>query len=358
VKNKPDSYNALGLMSGTSLDGVDLAYCNFTFQDGRWNYAILFAETLAYTTEWRSRLAGIENGSAYELTACDIEYGSLLGKLAKDFIRRHDLTPDFIASHGHTIFHRPSLGITLQIGRGSVIAAETSIPVICDFRSSDVALGGQGAPLVPAGDRLLFHEFDYCLNLGGFANISFEKGSERIAFDVCPVNIVLNRLSQANGKEYDENGSMARDGILNPALFESLNSLPFYSTPPPKSLGKEWVLEECLPIIMRAGAPVHDALHTFVKHIAFQVSRALPLPGNRKLLITGGGAFNAFLVEQIIGMTGLPVIIPDPVTVNFKEALIFAFLGVLRLRGESNCLSSVTGAREDNTGGAVYTVPE
>jgi anhydro-N-acetylmuramic acid kinase len=353
-----DSYKVTGIMSGTSLDGVDIAFCTFNSEDGKWNYSIRNAETIPYPEEWRIRLANLENKSALEFVKTDADYGHFLGRTAKAFHLEHNLKPDFIASHGHTIFHQPALNFTSQIGKGSAIAAETGIPVVCDFRSTDVALGGQGAPLVPVGDKLLFGEYTYCLNLGGFANISYTESGKRIAFDICPANIVLNYLASFLHKDYDENGMLARHGILHQPLLDELNGLEFYRREPPKSLGKEWVLSEVHPLLEKYSIPVEDKLRTFVEHIVQQVSETVKSDVSFTLLLTGGGACNDFLAERIREKTSVNVVIPDPLTLNFKEALIFAFLGVLRWREEVNCLKSVTGARCDNSGGAIYLVPE
>jgi anhydro-N-acetylmuramic acid kinase len=341
-------------MSGTSLDGLDLAYCHFEFPDDKWKYKITKGQTISYSEEWQNRLRNVEKGSARELAQTDRDYGHLIGKLTKSFIAENDFHPDFIASHGHTIFHQPENRLTLQIGHGSAIAAETGFPVICDFRSVDVALGGQGAPLVPIGDRLLFADYDYCLNLGGIANISNENCGRRIAFDICPANMVLNTLANEKGMPYDANGDLARSGTVNEKLLQRLNTLDYYEKNPPKSLGKEWVMSEFFPLLKGSPIPLADKLRTVAEHISFQVSMSIPPKSKGKMLITGGGAFNTFLVEKIREKCRAEIIIPDPDTVNYKEALIFAFLGVLRWRNEVNCLRSYTGASHDNTGGAIY----
>jgi len=350
-----DVQYVLGLMSGTSLDGLDLAHCRFGLVKGRWHYRILEAETISFTKDWQQRLQMLDRLSAGDLALADVELGHLMGKLAKGFIDKHRLNPGFIASHGQTIFHQPHLKWTTQIGNGATIAAETGLPVVCDFRSTDVALGGQGAPLVPIGDRLLFPEFTFCLNLGGFANISFEREGSRIAFDICPVNMVLNSLAGMAGKVFDDRGNLARSGTLLPGLLESLNQLAFYHQAPPKSLGKEWVEEYIRPLMPDPGSGIRDQLATFCEHIAIQVGKNTGTNGADRLLVTGGGALNTYLVERIRHHAAPEVLIPDILTIQFKEALIFAFLGLLRWRGEVNCLSSVTGASRDNIGGAIYS---
>lgn len=369
---KSEVYHIIGLMSGTSLDGLDIAFCRFEFKEGRWIYQIIEAETVSYSDSWRMRLQQLDCQTAGELALADAELGHLMGGMVQSFIERHGISPLFIASHGQTIFHQPGRRLTTQIGKGAAIAAETGLPVVCDFRSLDVALGGQGAPLVPIGDRLLFPDYDYCLNLGGFANISYEQGNHRIAYDICPANLVLNALSGEAGEPFDENGEMARSGSLLPALLESLNNLPFYHHPPPKSLGKEWVDEHIWPLfneflnhesrgmrhkgtrIAYRASRIADLLNTFTEHIAIQVARNSGTDRAKKLLITGGGALNTYLVERIRHHSAPEVVLPDLQTIQFKEALIFAFLGLLRWRGEANALASVTGARRDNIGGAVY----
>jgi anhydro-N-acetylmuramic acid kinase len=341
-------------MSGTSLDGLDLAFCEFHFDGSKYHHRIIEAETIPYTSTWKERLANLENRFAIDYVATDVEYGHFLGLQTRMFLERHRLIPDFIASHGHTIFHQPRNRITSQIGRGACIAAETGLPVVCDFRSLDVALGGQGAPLVPIGDELLFGQFAYCLNIGGFANISFSHEGKRIAFDIAPANIVLNYLVMPVGLDFDRNGEMARSGRVDAALLEQFNAMDFYSYPAPKSLGKEWVLQHIHPLLAQSGLSREDQLATFTEHIAIQTGRSLSGNAEDKILVTGGGAFNCFLMERIRLHTSCTVNIPDELTVNYKEALIFAFLGLLRHRNEINCLSSVTGAVRDSSGGAVY----
>lgn len=349
-----ENLNIIGLMSGTSLDGLDIAHCTFTLEKEGWKYTLTHGETIAYSSEWRSRLSSVERGAALDLALTDVEFGHLMGTLTREFIQKHQLQPDFIASHGHTIFHQPHRKLTTQIGKGSAIAAETALPVVSDFRSLDVALGGQGAPLVPIGDQLLFHQFDYCLNLGGFANISYQQHQNRIAFDICPVNIVLNYLASKIGKSYDHDGEMASIGSVSSHLLNQLNHLPYFQQQPPKSLGKEWVVSHVLPILDSSTLRLNDLLATFCEHIAMQIASSLDQNGSKKVLITGGGALNSFLISRIKQHTQVNLEIPDSLTINFKEALIFAFLGLLRWRNEVNCLKSVTGAATNSIGGSIY----
>ncbi|MEI6682652.1 MAG: anhydro-N-acetylmuramic acid kinase [Bacteroidota bacterium] len=347
-------YNVIGLMSGTSLDGLDIACCGFTPGEDRWSFTIGCAETIPYTGQWKKILASIESGTALEFVTADTGYGHLLGRLAREFIGKHGIQPDFIASHGHTIFHQPEKGITCQIGCGAAIAAETGLRVICDFRSQDVALGGQGAPLVPIGDKLLFGDFTFCLNLGGFANISCDHADRRIAYDISPANIVLNHLARQAGYEYDPEGMMAKGGSINQPLLDIFNALPYYHLDFPKSLGKEWVIQHIHPLLTASKLPVNDLLATFCEHIAMQVARATQGKRGSSMLVTGGGAFNRFLVERIRHLCSPEIILPDNLTINYKEALIFAFLGLRRWRNEANCLRSVTGAATDSSSGAIY----
>jgi anhydro-N-acetylmuramic acid kinase len=347
-------FTVIGLMSGTSLDGLDIACCHFNLQKGHWKYRIECAETIPYTPDWKRRLSSVENRTALDLALIDAEYGHHIGRLAADFIRKKKVRPDFIASHGHTVFHQPRRRMTFQVGKGAAIAAETGIDVISDFRTSDVALGGQGAPLVPVGDRLLFGDYSACLNLGGFANISYETKNRRIAFDICPVNIVLNRLAAKKGMEFDSGGKLAQQGKLHRDLLLDLNDIRYYSLKPPKSLGKEWVLEEFIPVLNRYRIPVNDKLHTVCHHMAGVIASASESAVKGSLLVTGGGAFNHFLIGLIRAKSRQTLVVPDDLTVSFKEALIFAFLGVLRMTGSPNALRSVTGARKDSIGGAVW----
>jgi anhydro-N-acetylmuramic acid kinase len=349
-----EKYNAIGLMSGTSLDGLDIAACEFIHSDGNWTFKIRSSHTYSYSPEWKSKLAGLALADAYTLSIINVEYGHLLGRLTKTFLRNTHFKPDLIASHGHTIFHQPSRGLTLQIGSGSVIAAETGFPVVCDFRSADVALGGQGAPLVPVGDRLLFAEFDACLNLGGFANVSMELEGERIAFDICPVNIVLNRIVARLGMEYDKDGLIARTGNVDVSLLEKLNKLDYYNLKWPKSLGREWLEHEFLPSTDQFTGLEADLLRTVCEHVAIQINRSMHLQKDSRILVTGGGTRHLLLMERIRDYNNHQWIIPSNNWIDFKEALVFAFLGVLRWRGETNILRSVTGSSSNHSGGAVY----
>ena len=349
-------YNIIGTMSGTSLDGLDIAYCTFVFSNNQWTFEINSASTVRFLPKFQNKLATATQLSGLELMKLHNELGNFIGEAINGFIQKNNInisSIDSISSHGHTIFHQPNINLTTQIGNGANISSITKIPVICDFRSSDIALGGQGAPLVPIGDKTLFSEYDYCINLGGIANVSFEEDNERIAFDICPVNIVLNKLSLELGKPYDENGNLAQSGKIDNNLLNSLNNLNYYKNSNPKSLGIEWIENEIFPIINSSTISIKNKLATFVEHIAIQISKNINTT-NKKILLSGGGTFNGFLVKRIKANTNNEIIVPSKQIIDFKEALIFAFLGVLRLRKEVNCLQSVTGATQNNIGGCIY----
>ncbi len=350
--------NVLGIMSGTSVDGLDLALTHIQFDGSKIKYQLLAAETINYDREWTLRLKQAMSLSGVELVHLNHEYGQLIGHQAADFLKRHRLDCNLIASHGHTVFHQPEHGITLQTGSGADIAAITGITTVCDFRSLDVALGGQGAPLVPIGDALFFSEFDYCLNLGGIANISFHHNGQRIAFDICPANMALNFIAEQLGYRFDKDGELASKGILDQPLLEQLNGLSHYCLPHPRSLGAEWFNQQFLPIIESFDLRPEDKLHTVSHHIAYQISKALIKETNASasILITGGGAKNNFLTHLIKHYTGAAIILPESKIIDFKEAIIFALLGFLRYNHRINTLSSVTGSSINSSGGVIYRI--
>lgn len=348
-------YNIIGVMSGTSLDGIDLAHLKFEIVGEKWQFEILEAETISYTQTWLNQLKTAVGYDKEQLVALNREYTILLGKTIADFIEKHQIKNlDAVCSHGHTILHQPHNGFTLQIGNLPEIATYCAQKVVCDFRVQDVQLGGQGAPLVPIGDRILFADYQYCLNLGGFSNVSFEADGQRIAFDISPVNTVLNFYANPLGFDYDDKGQIAQSGELSPELLDALNALDFYQQPYPKSLGFEYVKETVLPLMESYAIPVQDKMRTFTEHIALQIAQALPIK-NGQLLITGGGAYNEFLIQQMQKeLPEMNLVVPEPKVLEFKEALIFGLLGVLKLRGETNVLASVTGAKHDHSSGAIY----
>ncbi len=352
---KQDFYNVIGIMSGTSLDGVDLAHIHFTIVNNKWHFKIISSETVSYTNYWIDSLKQAVDFSKSELDNLNQEYTKLLAQIITDFIKKNKIdTLDAVCSHGHTILHQPQNGFTLQIGNLPEIATLTKQNIVCDFRVQDVQLGGQGAPLVPIGDQLLFSEYDFCLNLGGFSNISFEEKGKRIAFDISPVNTVLNHYANKLGLDYDDKGKIARSGKTNNKLLEELNALDYYQKAFPKSLGFEFVKTIVLPLIEKYEIAIEDKTATFVEHIAQQT--AYVLPNNKsKILITGGGAYHDFLIERIqFYKPEIQITIPVTTILEYKEALIFALLGVLKIRNEINVLSSVTGAKEDHSSGIIY----
>jgi anhydro-N-acetylmuramic acid kinase len=351
-----EKYTIIGVMSGTSLDGVDLAHIVFTVKNNKWEFEILESETIAYPNDWLNKLKIAVGFSKTQLEKLNQDYTQLLATIISDFVKKYDIKNlDAISSHGHTILHQPQNGFTLQIGNLPEIATLLNQTVICDFRVQDVQLGGQGAPLVPIGDRILFSEYDYCINLGGFSNVSFEQNNERIAFDISPLNTVLNFYANQLGLDYDDKGLISKTGNCNEELLKELNALDFYQKKHPKSLGFEFVKETILPLIESHTIPLEDKLHTFTEHVALQIALALPNK-NGSLFITGGGAYNDFLIERIqYHLPEIKIIIPSPKILEYKEALIFALLGVLKLRGEINVLSSVTGAKTDHSSGKIYS---
>lgn len=342
------SYKAIGLMSGTSCDGLDIAYCQFNFQDNTWSYEIITSSMVEYSLQWRDKLKNANQLNTAQLELLDIELGQFFGSETKKFIEENKLTEvDFVASHGHTIFHNPDKGFTLQIGNGNEIKKQVEIPVINDFRSADVAHGGQGAPLVPIGDELLFSEYDFCVNIGGIANVSFKENGVRKAFDICIANMALNPLALEMGFEYDKNGDFAKQGVVSYPLMKKLMLLSFDK----KSLGIEQYEEFLKPIIDQNISIDESKIATVTDYIARKIAEVLT--PNSKVLITGGGAYNSFLMSKIKEYSKANVIAASKELIEFKEALIFAFLGVLKMENIPNCLSSVTGASEDVVGGVV-----
>jgi anhydro-N-acetylmuramic acid kinase len=345
-------YKVVAVMSGTSLDGIDVIYASFNFHED-WSFKIYHAETLKYSTEWNTNLSTLVDNSLEELKELDFAYSEYLANAIKSFITKHNLSEiDFVSSHGHTALHQPDKGLTYQIGNQQILAEMLNRKVICDFRMQDVEYGGQGAPLVPIGDKLLFHNYDYCLNLGGFANVSFEKNNRRVAFDICPVNVVINHYVSKINLEYDDRGRIASKGNIHQGLLEQLNQLEFYKQSAPKSLGLEWVKAHIFPTVDRFELKIEDILRTFTEHIATQIAIVLKDKVS-KTLITGGGAYNDFLIEQLKLKTQSKIIIPDNQIIEFKEALVFGLLGILRDRNEVNCLKSVTGAIKDHSSGKI-----
>tara|TARA_B100000963_G_scaffold126461_1_gene110373 strand:+ start:203 stop:1261 length:1059 start_codon:yes stop_codon:yes gene_type:complete len=345
-------YNVIGLMSGTSLDGVDLAFVNFYHDKKNWKYQLGECQTIPYDEKWKKQLKELRHKSINEINDFSKLYAIYLSKLISDFTKKNKLKVDLISSHGHTILHQPDQGITLQIGDGKIINTHMNIPVVCDFRILDVKLGGQGAPLVPIGDELLFSDYDYCLNLGGFSNFSFKNGGLRKAYDICPVNIILNMYANKLNKEFDDEGKIAMGGCVNLKLLKELNNLSYYKQLPPKSLAVEWLTTNFLPIIVKYNDSIPNVVRTLVEHISIQISNCIK---SGQCLVTGGGAYNNFLMQRIINNSKANFVIPEKKLIEYKEAMIFGFLGVLRLEKQINCLASVTGAKMNSIVGNHFT---
>ena len=354
-------------MSGSSLDGLDIAFCLFSFENDRWHYKILYTDVVPYTEEWLNRLKNMRGVSGQSLWENHTSLGHYFGEQVNAFINRHNLhgQVDLVASHGHTVFHFPEKRTTTQVGDGAAIAAITGLPVVCDFRSTDIALGGQGTPIVPIGDLLLFHDYSFCLNIGGIANISCKTARQQsiVAFDICAANQVLNTLANRLGFEYDAEGKIAKSGALNEALLGQLNELGFYRQDYPKSLDNGFSGEIVLPLIDRFDISVEDKLRTYTEHMALQITKQMYriyekegqlFKDGEKMLVTGGGAFNGFLMERLEALSEIETVVPDEELVKFKEAVVIALMGVLRVRNEVNVLKSVTGARKNSVSGAVY----
>jgi len=348
-----ESYVSIGVMSGTSLDGLDLVACRFSY-DQSWHYEIIKSLSIPYSHKWVNKLSTASELNALEFALLNNDFGKFIGKQVAKFCIDLPQKPDLVSSHGHTIFHQPQNKLTVQIGNGASIATRSGLRTACDFRTSDVALKGQGAPIVPIGDELLFAEYDFCLNLGGIANISFRKDGERRAFDVCPVNLAFNQFIKEMGYEYDLDGNFGRSGQVQTELLGLLNEQEFYQQKGPKSLSRDWFDEESLPLIQSFQLSPVDILRTLYEHVSDQLSLAVDRYPKGQMLITGGGAHNVFLIEQFSEKTKHKTIVPSSQLIDFKEAIIFAFLGVLRLREEPNCLKSLTGADYDHCGGVIY----
>ena len=343
---------AIGLMSGSSLDGLDIALVRFQYDDNQYSFSIIDADTLRYPDEWKQQLTDAFHKQPNELKSLDKAYGQFIGEQVKQFVASRNVKPDFVASHGHTIFHKPEERYTLQIGDGQALANACGLKVINDFRSEDVSKGGQGAPLVPIGDKLLFGDYEICLNIGGIANLSYDEDGKRIAYDLCIANQALNYLANMNGLDYDRDGEMARSGEVDITLLKQLNRHPFYGQFPPKSLGREFFEANQKQLLQ--GLSVPDMLATFVEHIALQIALPISFLPKGKILCTGGGARNKFLIERLQARTKHEVVVPEKQIIDYKEALVFAFLGLLRLEGKTNVLASVTGAESDSCSGKIW----
>ncbi|TDT44701.1 anhydro-N-acetylmuramic acid kinase [Maribacter spongiicola] len=353
------TYKIIGLMSGTSLDGLDLAYCHIWEKNGVWEFDIKETKSVKYSSKMLNTLKDAITLSAEKLIELHNTYGTYLGEQTSIFINENKLEVDYIASHGHTTHHRPEMGLTFQVGSGQHLANATGIKVIADFRTNDLALGGQGAPLVPIGDRMFFNEYEYCLNLGGISNVSFEVKDKRIAYDIGLANMILNYITRKVELEYDEDGKLARSGKINTKMLAQLNNLKYYLLTHPKSIGYEWFLAEVVPIVEDTDDTIENLLHTGIHHICDKVAQQINLNfkhNKQQLLVTGGGALNSFLIETLQQKLGdtTKVVVPEKIIIEFKEALVFALMGVLRVAQLTNVLSSVTGAKKDSSSGVLF----
>lgn len=360
-------YRVIGLMSGSSLDGLDIAFAELQENGGKWSYEIIHAECYEYNSEWIAKLKNAVNLSALDYQLLHTDYGHYLGKQVNLFIKKNNLQHqvNLISSHGHTTFHVPQKLMTAQLGDGAAIAAETQLPVVSDLRAMDIAFGGQGAPIVPIGEKMLLGDYTYFLNLGGIANISANINERFIAFDICAANRVLNMLAEEKGFVFDDDGKISAAGNINDDLLQKLNNLEYYKHPYPKSLANDFGIETVFPIIKQWPLSIEDAMRTYAEHIVFQIRDSIQkisinyhlLPAYSKLLVTGGGTYNSFLIkrlQQVLSEINVEVFIPDENLIKYKEALIMALIGTLRWREEYNIMASVTGAKRNSIGGALW----
>ncbi len=351
-----ENANIIGLMSGTSLDGLDIACCSFSQQMNKTSHNIIACDTIPYDIEWKNKLKHAPLLSGYDLTVLNYDFGQWIAAQVCAFTKKHKIQSGIVASHGHTVFHEPEKNLTLQIGSGSAISSHSGMDVICDFRSQDVLLGGQGAPLVPAGEFLLFPDFDFFINLGGFANISYKQKNQIIAYDICPVNIALNHFSSFFKKEFDQDGLIAKSGHVDQSLLTKLNNIKYYQKKPPKSLGREWFEKQFLNHMKDISISAKDILATITEHVAKQIADNINRNNSsKKGMITGGGALNSFLITRIKSyLKDTKIMIPERQIIHYKEALIFAFLAWLFIKNKPNVLSSVTGSKRDIIAGSYF----
>lgn len=355
-------------MSGSSLDGIDLSYARYDVYEDRVEFELLHTEHVAFSEKWETRLRHVHSQDALTFIRTHVYFGHYLGEILNDFIHENGISPDFIASHGHTIFHDPNGRITTQIGDGAAIAAITNQTVICDFRTLDIAIDGEGTPIAPAADRYLFSDYDFCMNIGGIANITHNNGNQPIAFDIAPANQVLNALAGLLGWDYDEDGNIAKRGRIQPEILERLSDFMYFSNPYPKSISNSWIRNEIIPIYMNAQVPLQDKLRTAVEHLVQETynsiqqiieKEGLSLEDDEsyQLLATGGGVFNDFLMDTLsdrLADLKVEVVVPDDDVIEYKEAILMGLMGVLRMENRPNCFKSVTGAQRDTIGGAIY----
>ena len=352
VKNE---YFVIGLMSGTSMDGLDVSFAKYFYYNDLWSFDLICAETFSYNQSIKNNFFNAFNNKI-SIDKIDKYFSSFISDRISEFIEKHSLQVDLVASHGHTIFHEPHNGFTTQIGNGKLISESLNLSVVSNFRQQDIDLGGQGAPLVPIGDRMLFSNYDACVNMGGIANISYDLKGERLGYDICPCNMIMNFLSQKIGKDFDYNGMIAQSGTINNDLLHDFNQIDYYKFDPPKSLGKEYIDMNFLSILSKSKIKIEDQLATFVEHVAIMISSKLNSLKISNCLFTGGGVFNNFLISRIKIYSKVSVIIPTNDLVNYKESIVFGLLGLLRMLNKKNCLASYTGASQDHSSGDIYLV--
>ena len=340
----------IGVMSGTSLDGLDIVKCHF-IKSKNWDYTIEKGITIKYSNFWKKTLSNLHLKGEKEIKKINIEYGSFIGNEINKFISNNNSKIDLIASHGHTIFHEPEKKLTLQIGDGQTISNISKYTTVSNFRALDVSLNGQGAPLVPIGDLHLFSKYKYCLNIGGFANISIKKNNSIIAYDICPANIILNHISNKIDLDFDTDGKISASGKIDSQFLKKLNQISFYKKTHPKSLSREWLEKNILSLDEINNKKPKNLLATFCEHIGYQIGNELK---EKSVYVTGGGAHNKFLISRIKNYSKSKIIIPNKLNIDYKEAMIFGFLGILKIRNENNCLRDVTGAAKDSCGGVIH----
>ena len=340
--------NLIGLMSGTSLDGLDIVLVQFEENEDVISHKMVCNETVGYPTDLEQNIKKAHKLKIDEVQILDKAIGLFFAAQVNAFIEKNKLDQndiEAIASHGQTILHQPENGFTLQLGCGSTIAYHTGIPVINDFRSLDVIAGGQGAPLVPIGDFNLFNgKAEAFVNIGGFCNISFKDHKGEIqAFDICPSNLPLNRYAQKLNAAYDKDGDFAQAGVLDDLLLQKLNKLEYYTKSAPKSLGTEWLDKSFYPLISEDLDP-KTILRTVSTHIATQITHTLKTNNISSVYLSGGGVKNKFLINELKKSYSGNIIVPDEQVIDFKEALIFAFLGYCYLLNRATTIKTVTGS--------------
>ncbi|XP_064473646.1 anhydro-N-acetylmuramic acid kinase-like [Ornithodoros turicata] len=365
-------YEVIGVMSGSSLDGLDIIYTRFSLTSSDcWEYNIQHCTCYNYSPTWIDKLKHATSTSALEYQLLNTEYGRYIGEYVLRFIRenRLDGKVHLIACHGHTVFHLPSQLTTSTLGDGATVAAVTGLPVVSDLRSMDVALGGQGSPIALTAERKLFgNEYQFFLNIGGMACLTYagKNYSDSFAVDVCPANQLLNLLANREGRAFDRSGEMAKSGKVSTRLLKDLDDFDYYKKSFPKSLGVDFGPEILYPLIQAHDLSTADALQTFTEHICNQVAEVIRLvertvkdglPQSSKMLVTGGGARNLFLVDRLterLKEFRITVVVPNDELVKFKEALVTSVIGVQRLRGEENFIGEVSGASRSSIGGAFW----